>query len=102
MADPSAFEVESGAPEPARPDLLFRPGDRLGRWQIRGLLGRGAQGIVYQARNGEYFRVNRRGERRFIDVVIEYPRWRWARPHDRRWRYERRGWRDYPHRRHPY
>ena len=51
MADPSAFEVESGAPEPARPDLLFRPGDRLGRWQILGLLGRGAQGLVYEARD---------------------------------------------------
>lgn len=51
MADPHAFEIEGAAPEPARPDLLLQAGDRLGRWQIEELLGRGAQGIVYAARD---------------------------------------------------
>ncbi len=32
---------------------------------------RGTPGVVYRTRNGEFFRVNRRGERRYIDVVIE-------------------------------
>ena len=49
MADPNALDVETSAPETARPELLLQNGDRLGRWQIRGLLGRGAQGIVYEA-----------------------------------------------------
>lgn len=59
---------------------------------------RGTPGIVYRDGPGQFFRVNRRGERRYIDVVIERPRWRQGRHADRRWhrdRRDRRSWRHY-------
>lgn len=44
---------------------------------------RGTPGVVYRDRRGEFYRVNRRGERRYIDVVIERGRGYRGRGHRR-------------------
>jgi hypothetical protein len=70
----------------------------------------GTPGVVYASRYGEYYRVNRRGDRQAINVIINYPNanarglyWqsggygysRHDRQMDRRWdRHNRRDYRD--------
>ncbi|WP_203294771.1 hypothetical protein [Maricaulis parjimensis] len=44
-------------------------------------------GTVYRARNGGFYIMDRWGDRRWIDVRIEYPRGRY---HDRRYRFDDR------------
>jgi len=55
---------------------------------------RGTPGLVYTTRNGDFYRINRRGDRQWINVVIDYPRYNRGQISQRYNRYGRHDYRD--------
>jgi len=60
---------------------------------------RGTPGLVYTSRQGDFYRVNRRGERQWINVVIDYPRYNNGQRYQRYTRHNRHDYRDRRHQR---